>query len=123
MPDILMACGCRPHGTFQDKPCCAVHLCTEVAKKQPNLEGRKAKCYCGSIIDSSLSLAFFEYRGEGSNQAIDTCKHCRMYKCAHEYDASRLDARTVVEKGHCPGFESAGPAETDIYYCGCRGFD
>jgi hypothetical protein len=58
-----------------NKPCCVI--CAGITKnafiikkeidenKNPTagLEGRKAKCvYCGSIVDSSWNLPFFEYK-------------------------------------------------------------
>lgn len=125
MADVMMKCGCRTNATFKNKPCCAVHFCEEVAKSQPDLKGRKAKCAYGNhgIVDSSLSLAFFEYLGPGSPSATDTCKHCRMYKEAHVHDPKRVDPTSVVEKGKCPGFEPRGGQEMDRYYCGCKGWD
>lgn len=125
MADVLMKCGCRANSTFKNGPCCAVHFCSEVATQQPDLTGRKAKCAYGEhgIVDSSLQLAFFEYKGPGSPNASETCKHCRMHKVAHEHDPGRVDPSSVVERGQCPGFEPHGTLEMDVYYCGCRGFD
>lgn len=76
MADIMMKCGCRANATYKNKSACAVHMmfdgdaATTPAEVQPNLEGRKAKCAYGehAIVDSSLSLAFFEYHGPGSPQ-------------------------------------------------------
>ena len=114
MADILMNCGCRANASFQNKPCCAVHLCQEVVKEQPKLEERMAKCAYGehAIVPSSLGLAFFEYKGPGSPYASNVCKHCRMYEIAHENGGTK-----------CRNFEPIGPAECDTYYCGCRGWD
>ena len=95
MPDILMKCGCRANATDGNRPCCAVHagltpLAYEIAET-PNLEGRMARCYCGKEEPSSLSLAFFEYRGVGSLESVESCKHCHMHKEAHVRDPKIYD--------------------------------
>jgi hypothetical protein len=94
---------------------------------------RTARCYfCQTEVNSSQSLPFFEYRGEGSRPAAENCKHCGYFECAHDpahletlvhnRDGSRRP--TVVEDGRCPGgFEPRGGVELDSYYCGCRGWD
>lgn len=83
----------------------------------PSLEGRKAKCtYCGNIRDSSYDLAFFEYHGNGSYNAINSCKNCRYYEVAHNSDSRNIN------KNICDNFEPIGDT-IDIYYCGCRGWD
>jgi hypothetical protein len=66
--DTLMACGCSANATCKEQPCCAIHGCLDVAGELPNLEGRKARCAygCNHNVASSLSLAFFQYRGPGS---------------------------------------------------------
>ena len=127
MPDILMKCGCRANATDGNRPCCAVHagltpLAYEIAET-PNLEGRMARCYCGKEEPSSLSLAFFEYRGVGSLESVESCKHCHMHKEAHVRDPNRVDPSTVVERGQCPGFQARGALDHDRYYCGHAGFD
>ncbi len=65
----LMKCGHAANVTSNGKPACAICFCTEIAEKQPNLEGRKAKCcYCGKIANSNgegsgyKELPFFEYK-------------------------------------------------------------
>lgn len=52
----------------------------------PDLTGRQAKCaYGDNIQPSSPDLAFFEYLGEGSREALNICKECRYDKGAHRY--------------------------------------
>lgn len=95
------------------------------------LVGRQARCGCGNTVDSRVDLAFFEYRGEGSRAATDSCKHCGYAECAHKpahmetlvhkRDGTRRP--TVVEDGRCPGFEPKGAWEFDSWYDGCRGWD
>lgn len=69
------------------------------------------------------ALAFFEYRGPGSDEE-NLCV-CGFHQCAHdpEYVKRHVRAKTVVEDGLCTGFRSRGPSETDSHYCGCRGWD
>lgn len=64
----LMQCGCAANARDEKgNPVCVVHLgIVEGADKVaevPNLTGRRAQCCynCGSEVDSSLDLAFFEY--------------------------------------------------------------
>ena len=100
---------------------------------EAKLAGRMARCHCGKERPSTEALegklAFFEYQGEGSKRAEDTCRHCRYYEVAHGSGAAEDRAkgyrprRDVVAEGDCPGFESHGPFDKDIYYCGCRGWD
>lgn len=63
-------------------------------------------------------LAFYEYRGPGSREALKSCKHCRYYDVAH--DKPKDERSSFV----CDHFE-ADPAgrEVDLYYCGCKGWD
>lgn len=72
---VLMRCGhaanAVDHAT--GKPVCAICIgltpdAEIVAEKQPDLKGRKARCvYCKREVDSSTSLAFFEYRPNESS--------------------------------------------------------
>lgn len=86
-----------------------------------------ARCTCDrEPVPSSNHemLAFFEFRGEGSPHALNTCGHCGYNKVAHGEDAPKwADGRTAVERANCPGFEPAGAAEFDTYYCGHSGWD
>lgn len=79
------------------------------------LTGRVAHCYCGTEKPSSPSLAFFEFCGEGSPEAIRRCKHCAYFDVAHE--------GPVPARYNCPGFEPNGPLDHDRFYCGHAGWD
>ena len=92
------------------------------------LAGRLARCpYCKRTKPSSPDLAFFEYRGPGSDADLEHCAHCAYHRRAHDPEHMRDTVRglTVIEDGRCPGpeFESRGPMEFDSFYDGCRGFD
>lgn len=89
------------------------------------LEGRMARCGIDhGTTPSSQSLPFFQFRGEGSLAAIDSCLHCGYSKFAHGEEASRWkNGKTAVENAGCPGFEPHGPWDYDLYYCGCRGWE
>lgn len=63
---------------------------------------------------SSITLPYFEYRGDGSIWALAYCLNCNMGKSLH-YDASRSGFTT------CGNFIERGPADDDSFYCGCRG--
>lgn len=80
----------------------------------PNLDDRLARCLCGETIPSSFDLAFFEFRGENSNSATNSCE-CGFFETAHHI--------TDRKGGWCDKFTSRGPDEFDIFYCGCRGWD
>lgn len=68
----IMKCGHTANSHYKDKagkwkPCCVIcyGICegaTEIAEEQPDLTGRKARCYCGKVVDSNTNLAFFQYR-------------------------------------------------------------
>lgn len=99
----------------------------------PNLrlEGRTARCGCGRTQPSTADhLAFFEFIGEGSRYATQSCRHCGYHDVAHQPEHMETLVHiggkrrpTVVEDGRCPGFEPAGAHEFDTFYCGCRGWD
>lgn len=71
---VLMECGCASTGYLNgDKtkpvcvPCYGIRIGADrVAKVQPDLKGRIAKCAynCGSQVESSIQLAFFEWKPE-----------------------------------------------------------
>lgn len=83
------------------------------------LEGRQAKCpYCKTPAPSSNDLPFFEYRGEGSRDAMIGCKNCGYYAVAHTSPLPRHLAGHV-----CGKFEPQGGMQFDSYYCGCKGWD
>lgn len=91
----------------------------------PNpLTGRMAHCFCGSVTPSSWALAFFEFLGEGSKAATESCAHCGYALSAHGPDAPVWrNGKTAVMNHGCPGFEPRGDVGHDRYYCGCRGWD
>jgi hypothetical protein len=135
----IMACDHVANATNeQGEPVCAICYGTDsraeiavAVSEEPDLTGREARCGCGSVRPSSTDLAFFEYRGVGSRQARESCKHCGYNECAHDpaymdtlvhnRDGSRR--QTVVESGKCLGFEARGAWDYDLFYCGCRGWD
>ena len=111
----LMACGCAANARKMPEniPSCVIHECTEIAKTTPSIEGRTARCSCNAQKPSSLDLAFFEYRGDGSRHATELCK-CGYTEAAHKLPH-------ISSK--CQQFQARGPHEFDSYYCGCRGWD
>lgn len=132
-PKPMMQCGHVANATRGDSfPVCAICIGIDprgalVVAQLPDLTGRIARCGCGATSPSSRKLPFFLFRGEGSYHALDNCKHCRYGQMAHDPAEMAKNVphnrRTVVEDGLCPGFEAHGAYETDIYYCGCRGWD
>ena len=133
---VFMACGHAANAVDgHGNPSCAICAGTPAARTEaltPDLTGRTARCGCGKEMPSSSpGLAFFEFRGPGSPQAIHSCKHCGYHDVAHE--AAHMETLvhgrdgkrrpTVVEDGRCPGFEARGDWGTDSFYCGCRGWD
>ncbi len=64
MSKPMMKCGHSANArTSDDKPCCAICICTEIAEL-PNLTGRTAFCGYGKHAEkpSSTDLAFFEHK-------------------------------------------------------------
>jgi len=132
MTPVMMKCGHAANSRSGDKPACAICVLTDegaliVDDTPPDLSTRQARCSCGKIEPShSTRLAFFEYRGEGSPAAINSCKNCGFHEVAHDpvYTRERnVEPRTVVERGLCKGFEAKGPWQYDSFYCGCGGWD
>lgn len=129
MDNPMMKCGCAANAeaTRRDGrelnpplPCCAIHDCIEIAETKPSLEGRKACCSYGKhrIVDSSWSLAFFEYHGPGSPSAEHQCV-CGYTESAHQLEP----IGTATYEIRCRNFVARGPSQYDRYYCGCRGWD
>jgi hypothetical protein len=88
------------------------------------LEGREAECdRCHVRRPSDPKLGFFEFKGEGSRHATESCKHCMYLKCAHERQPALVVPTSCVERGECSGFEPRGPAPTDSFWCGCGSTD
>jgi hypothetical protein len=103
-----------------DKPACAICVCVDVINTNQNLEGRWAKCsICKHMSPSNPSkLAFFQFRGENSRSALNTCKVCSYNRQGCPIIQKRLDY-----KGEQHEFTSHGAFEYDCFYCGCRGWD
>jgi hypothetical protein len=122
MKTPMMKCGCAAQGTIQrwgeteKKPGCIVHECTDVAETEPDLSQRMARCGCGRTEPSSPNLAFFEFTGEGSRTATETCE-CGYNRTAH------TDEIRGRNEGVCATFKPQGAQRFDRFYCGCRGWD
>lgn len=84
---------------------------------------RQARCSCGKVATSSPDLPFFTAQDAGSDRALSSCKHCGYHEVAHRHDVRRVEPRSVVERGVCPGFEAHGPFDHDHWYCGHSGWD
>lgn len=127
----MLSCGHAANATDGNgQPSCAICagiLPVEIVST-PDLTGRIARCAygCGAQQPSSMDLAFFEFRGDGSRDAIGVCK-CGWGLMAHTPEYMRKNVKgnqlTVVEQGKCQGFEPRGGQQFDLYYCGCRGWD
>lgn len=127
MTQTMMACGHAANATYGGDPACAIcagidYRATVPMLFEPDLTTRKAICGCGRIEPSSTSLPFFEYRGEHSRMAVDSCDHCGYALIAHTQEPTRTQ-RNVIREGRCPGFEPRGAWAYDSFYCGCRGWD
>lgn len=125
----MLSCGHAANATDgHGKPSCALcaGLLTSTPIAAPNLDGRLARCACKRTVPSTLdgSLAFFEFRGEGSRAATDTCGICGYAERAHDPERTLNHLhQSVVQLGKCTGFVARGAFEYDSYYCGCRGWD
>lgn len=121
----LMMCGHTAEGTDKNGilicvTCYPLPASYVVDSRAHDLTNRRAKCAYHHAEDDSvpsdLNLPFFEFRGEGSADSVNFCKHCGYYKIVHDPTYYRYKAL-----GH--EFEPCGPFEYDRYYCGCRGWD
>jgi hypothetical protein len=87
-------------------------------------EVRPIKCsYCKATPPAGRGpseVAFFEDRGPDSRYATDTCGNCRYAEAAH---ADEVRTRPHLAGRVCVEFTPAGPAEYDLFYCGCHGWD
>lgn len=86
-----------------------------------DLTDRVAVCQCGRTKPSSEDLAFFEHRGEGSRVALERCGTCSYTEFAHKRALEPSNGHLKHIIGH--DFTPIGGLETDIFYCGCRGWD
>ena len=117
MSEVFLSCGCKANAKRKVGEdwiaSCAIHDCIDVVDI-PSLSGRFARCCIeSSIRPSTDNLAFFEYRGEGSRAATDTCKNCSYAKVAHDKKGTKA----------CDNFEPRGAWDYDSYYCGHLGWD
>lgn len=103
-------------------PACVICSDTFQLEGTPHLENRVAACMCGKkqLSAEYQRLAFFQYRGEGSPDALNTCKHCKFHRIAHE---NKIAGKAQMAKQICDNFEPHGAWDFDSYYCGCRGWD
>lgn len=103
MESRLMKCGHRAQATTNGAPCCVICFPSPDSlvpvDTLPDLTGRKARCSCcnKTTVDSSVDLAFYEFRGPGTH-----------------YDSRVSNCLTTAKEG---GFEY------DNFYCGCYGWD
>lgn len=118
----MMMCGHAANSTHDALPACVICWPSAesitIAATGPDLTGRLAKCDCGNTEPSRTGLAFFEYLGPGSRQAVSQCKHCRYSIEAH---TPEVMVRNTALK--CTTFEPHGGFESDRFYCGHAGWD
>jgi hypothetical protein len=119
LSDTMLSCGHAANSTDgHGNPSCAICVgigADPVPMATPDLSGRVARCSCGHTQPSSMRLAFFEYMGEGSRRAVDSCGLCGYAWAAHDPDSMARNVpgnrRTVVEQGRCRGFVAHGAYE------------
>jgi len=94
---------------------------TEGIKMEISLEGRVARCLsCTRESESSQSLPFFQFNGEGSERAIHNCSACGYSIVTH----MELNPTTGRPGQNYSVHEFVPRGDTqDTYYCGCRGWD
>ncbi len=123
----MMKCGHAANASHQGEPACVIcwpdPRSREVDDQGPDLTGRTARCSywkggCKSQQPSSTDLAFFEYRGPGSDYAERTCKNCGAAEAPHD-PGHRYHKNMNCKKG----FEPNGDPGFDTYYCGCMGWN
>lgn len=116
----MMKCGHRSNAVTDNGARCCVICAPDSAAyeivEEPNLKNRQARCYCGNVQPSNADLAFFEYRGPGSEVAKRRCVNCGYYDTAHKKASSNSQI--------CSNFKTNPKGmKYDSYYCGCRGWD
>ena len=118
----MMECGHAANGTDQHgNPACVIcpgPSALRISRTSIDLTGRTASCSCGVTVPSRLDLAFFEYQGEGSGDAVNLCK-CGYHAIAHEPINPRTGKPGITEHEFTP----RGGRDGDRFYCGCRGWD
>jgi hypothetical protein len=122
----MMKCGHSANAKHEGKPCCAI--CAEILpqayvvdEEPPDLAEREARCSCGKTMPSNdKNLAFFEYRGEGSQVSFN-CKVCGFSIVAHNKERTHYKTlqKCVDEDTYTP----RGGMEYDSFYCGHSGWD
>lgn len=103
-----------------NQPCTDYFKMLFNANHEQVLAGRTALCQCGSEQPSSLKLAFFAYRGLGS----DIVHQCAEPGCGR-YDYTHLPINPGTSRDGITdhAFIPRTPFDTDLYYCGCKGWD
>lgn len=119
MKKVMMKCGHAANAKDgYGRPSCVICAginpnASIVDKKTTDLTGRISMCSnCKRTVPSTVDLPFFEYRGDGSPTATQRCK-CGYYEVAHQMEGFEC------KNG---GFEPHGAYDTDLHYCGCRGW-
>ena len=129
----MMGCGHAANATSDGEPSCVICAGIDpratVVANAPSLAGRSARCSCGATRPSSTSLAFFEFRGEGSRTAREACAHCGYAQVAHTYGGNFAPPSPSKNRNLCINFdpprvfEPRGGQEFDVFYCGHAGWD
>jgi hypothetical protein len=111
-------CGTLYSASTAEKVLDDENIC-KVCNTKELLKDRKAVCSCGAAADSSPSLAFFEYRGPGSKSATELCQDCGYHKIVHQ----PINPSTGRPGITTHEFTPRGDVGTDLFYCGCNGWD
>lgn len=89
------------------------------------LEGRQARCHCGTIKPSGTNLPFFRFKGEGSREATEVCGFlvkgsiCHGHPTIHQEINPSTKRAGITDHEHQPH----GAFEFDEFYCGCSGWN
>lgn len=121
----MMGCGHVANGRVEVNgewvPCCVIcsgiHPGAATPVGGPDLTGRHSHCTCGVTVPSSLSLPFFEFRGEGSRVALESCGTCGYNLVAHTDEVRSRNPKV------CKDFVPRGAMDQDTHYCGHAGWD
>lgn len=122
----MMRCGHAANAEHEGNPCCVICAGTSpdayrVSDYPTDIVERKAKCGCGKVMSYSNTLAFYEYRGEGSRTSTH-CKICGFSAQAHkeEKPAHYATLQKCKDEGT---YTPQGGLEYDSFYCGHAGWD
>ena len=130
MPNPLMKCGHVANGVniHTYAPSCVICIGIKPGADEidtsNSISNRQAICYCGLVATHPREqLAFYEYRGEGSN-ASKICI-CGFHRQAHreEPDAYEWILNRPRDYQICMHYTPRGAWEYDAYYCGHSGWD